>query len=126
LPWIYNNNQGGRRNIRVHLDRGVENTDWSFLFPHANISHLLSTNLDHKALLLNLDRSGRVQQQKKAFRYEIMWEREAELQTVIEKSWLRKNPGSDLGALSKSLETVTNDLKVWSNQNFGNITRRIT
>jgi hypothetical protein len=55
-----------------------------------------------------------------------MWEREAELQTVIEKSWLRKNTGSDLGALSKSLETVTNDLKVWSNQNFGNITRHIT
>jgi hypothetical protein len=41
--------------------------------------------------------------QGRPFRYEIMWEREAELQSVIEKSWLRKNPGSDLGALSKSL-----------------------
>jgi hypothetical protein len=52
-----------------------------------------------------------VNKQRNTFRYEIMWERNAELQTAIERSWLRKNPGSDLGALCKSLETVANDLK---------------
>jgi hypothetical protein len=125
LPWTYNNNQGGRRNVRVHLDRGVANTDWSFRFPHANVSHLLSTSSDHKALLLKLERTCKGAHQNKPFRYEIMWEREADMQAVIERSWLGKNRGSDLGALSKSLETVTNDLKKWSSQHFGNVTRRI-
>lgn len=63
--------------------------------------------------------------QGRPFKYDIMWEREAELQSVIEKSWLRKYPGSDLGALSKSLEIVTTNLRQWSSQNFGNVTRHI-
>jgi hypothetical protein len=58
-----------------------------------------------------MDRSVQVNKQRNTFRYEIMWERNAELQTAIERSWLRKNPGSDLEALCKSLETVANDLK---------------
>jgi hypothetical protein len=37
-----------------------------------------------------------------------MWERDAELQAVIEKSWLRKNPGSDLGAVSAESSPDTN------------------
>ena len=42
LPWTYNNNQGGNRNVRVRLDRGVANTDWSALFPDAAVQHLTS------------------------------------------------------------------------------------
>jgi archaellum component FlaC len=54
-----------------------------------------------------------------------MWEREESLQVTIENSWLNKNPGSDLGALSKSLEKVTKDLKAWSKENFNNVTKSI-
>jgi hypothetical protein len=125
LPWTYKNNQGGQWNVRVRLDGGVANTDWSFLFPNASVSHLLSTSSDHKALLLHLDRSSGVPLQKRQFSYEIMWERETDQQLVIERSWLRKHPGSDLGALSKSLETVVNELQKWSSENFGNVTKRI-
>jgi hypothetical protein len=50
LPWTFNNNQGGSRNVHVRLDRGVANTDWSFRFPNANVLHLLSICSDHKAL----------------------------------------------------------------------------
>jgi hypothetical protein len=63
--------------------------------------------------------------QKRQFRYEIMWERETDLHLVIERAWLRKNSGSDLGAPSKSLETVANELQKWSSENFGNVTKRI-
>jgi archaellum component FlaC len=54
-----------------------------------------------------------------------MWEREESLQVTIENSWLNKNLGSDLGALSKSLEKVTKDLKAWSKENFSNVTKSI-
>jgi hypothetical protein len=125
LPWTYNNNQGGRRNVRVRLDRGVANTDWSIMFPNASVLHLFSAYSDHKALLLNVDRASGVSHQRRIFRYEIMWEREPELQTVIERSWTHKNPGSDLGALSSSLAKVTADLQQWSTATFDNITKRI-
>jgi hypothetical protein len=39
-----------------------------------------------------------------------MWEREPDLQKVIEKAWPSRNPGSDLGALSDSLAKATTDL----------------
>jgi endonuclease/exonuclease/phosphatase family metal-dependent hydrolase len=52
LPWTYNNNQGGRRNVRVRLDRGTANSEWSMKFPEATVTHLNSSRSDHKALLL--------------------------------------------------------------------------
>lgn len=42
LPWMYNNNQGGDRNVRVRLDRGVANSEWSLRFPDASVLHLTS------------------------------------------------------------------------------------
>ena len=53
-----------------------------------------------------------------AFGYEIMWEREEELGLVIEKAWLRRNPGSDLGALSTDLMVITKDLKTWAEKSL--------
>jgi len=106
LPWTYNNNQGGSRNVRVRLDRGVANTDLQLNFPEASITHLTSSRSDHKALLLSMQRRQR-RSQGQTFRYEIiMWEREEELGVTIEKAWQRRNPGSDLGSLSLALQTV--------------------
>lgn len=59
------------------------------------------------------------------FRYEIMWEREEELSTVIEQAWQKRNPGSDLGALASALQCVTKDLRVWSREKFGNVTKQL-
>jgi len=124
LPWTYNNNQGGNRNVRVRLDRGVTNTDWSALFPDAAVQHLTSSRSDHKALLLV---AQPVEQRSRGsiFRYEIMWEREEDLNTVVETAWQKRNPGSDLGSLSIALKTVTKDLKVWSREKFGHVTRQL-
>jgi len=86
LPWTYNNNQAGNRNVRVRLDRGVANTDWMALYPGASILHLTSSRSDHKALLLSLQ--PEVQSpQSHVFWYEIMWEREEELGTIIQQAW---------------------------------------
>jgi hypothetical protein len=37
-----------------------------------------------------------------------MWERDDEMQAVIKKSWLRKNPGSDLGVVGAESSPDTN------------------
>ena len=82
LPWTYNNNQAGQRNVRVRLDRGVANTDWMVLHPGASVLHLTSSRSDHKALLLSLQTEEQ-RPRSSVFRYEIMWEREEELGTII-------------------------------------------
>ncbi|PUZ51225.1 hypothetical protein GQ55_6G164300 [Panicum hallii var. hallii] len=51
LPWTYNNNQAGSRNMQVGLDRGVANSEWSLRFPGAHINHPCSSRSDHKALV---------------------------------------------------------------------------
>ena len=94
------------------------------LFPEANIQHLSSSRSDHKALLLTVQPDTQVKRGN-YFRYEIMWERGEELGTVIEKAWQRRNPGSDLGALSNALKEVTKDLKVWSREKFGHVAKQL-
>jgi hypothetical protein len=44
---------------------------------------------------------------------------------VIEKAWLQRNPGINLGALSTALMEITKDLKIWSREKFGHVTRRL-
>jgi len=124
LPWTFNNNQGGNRNVRVRLDRGVANTEWSTLFPGTNVRHLTSSRSDHKVLLLE-PRPGDRPPSCHVFRYEIMWEREEELGTIVENAWKKRNPGSDLGNLASALQIVTQDLKTWSKEKFGHVTTQL-
>ncbi|KAG2644822.1 hypothetical protein PVAP13_2KG380405 [Panicum virgatum] len=118
LPWTYNNNQAGQRIVKVRLDRSVANTEWMVLHPGASVLHLTSSRSDHKALLLSLQTEEQ-RPRSSVFRYEIMWEREEELGTIIEQAWQKRNPGSDLGALATSLQCVTKELKIWSRDKFG-------
>lgn len=125
LPWTYNNNQGGQRNVRVRLDRGVANSDWSLLFPEAMVTHIDSSRSDHKALLLQCSGDVSNNRPPKIFRYEIMWERAEGLQMQIEQAWLRRNPGSDLGCVAASLKQMSMALGVWSRANFGHVRKKI-
>jgi hypothetical protein len=125
LPWTYNNNQRGTRNVRVRLDRGVANSDWMLMWPITNVIHHTSPQSDHKALLVKVRSGSETLHQHRIFRYQIMWEREETLSSVVEKEWQRKNPGSDLGALAERLQVVTKDLKAWSRSNFWQITKQL-
>jgi hypothetical protein len=125
LPWTYNNNQGGDRNVRVRLDRGVANSEWMSLWPNSNVLHLTSPQSDHKALLVEIRSSGEALYKNRIFRYEIMWERDENLSSVVEQAWQKRNPGSDLGALAMRLQSVTKKLKDWSRANFGQVTKEL-
>lgn len=125
LPWSYNNNQAGYRNVRVRLDRAVANSERLDRFPEASVTHLSSSQSDHKVLLLNTNDRIMQDRPRRIFCYEIMWETEQDLGTVIEKAWLSRNPGTDLGALARGLQLVTADLKRWSRTNFGNVTEQL-
>jgi hypothetical protein len=96
--WTYNNNRDGGANVRVRLDRGVANYEWSEIFPNANISHLCSPRSDRMVLLLKLQGERCRSANSKIFRYEAMWERAEGLNAVVETSWARREQGGNLGA----------------------------
>ncbi|WVZ52433.1 hypothetical protein U9M48_003488 [Paspalum notatum var. saurae] len=125
LPWTYNNNQSGRRNVRVRLDRGVANAAWSTSFPNASITHVNSACSDHKVLVLRQNEQQETLRANPGFRYEIMWERDEFLGVEIEKAWARRNPGSDLGGLAENLKQVASALRIWSREKFGHVNKEI-
>lgn len=99
--------------------------EWLNLWPNSIITHLTSPQSDHKALIVEV-RSGMDAVHKNiTFRYEIMCEREENLGSIVERAWLKRNPGSDLGTLAERLRSVTKDLREWSRDNFGQVTKQL-
>lgn len=108
----------------MRLDRNVANIAWSDRFPDAQLQHLTTPRSDHKALLLIPYQESQAVRSS-TFRYEIMWEREEELSTVIETAWKKRYPGSNLGALTTALQAVTTELKSWNRNKFGHVARQL-
>jgi hypothetical protein len=50
---------------------------------------------------------------------------EPSLGAELERAWLRRNPGSDLGSLAENLKNMEASLKSWSREKFGHVTREI-
>lgn len=111
--------------MRIRLDRGIANTDWTLLFSDASVNHLCSSRSDHKDLLLRIGGDGAGCRLACSFCYEIMGDREESLGVEIAKSWLRRNPGNDLGSVAEKLRALTSDLRTWSRENFGHVTKQM-
>jgi hypothetical protein len=76
-------------------------------------------------LLLRLQDGGSHARGNRTFRYEIMREREEGLNAVDERSWNTRRAGDDLGSVAASLQRLTEELKIWSKNNFGQVTKKI-
>jgi hypothetical protein len=79
MPWTFDNEQKGDRNIKVRLDRAVASNSWKDWFKDAYVSHLVSSRSDHLPILLELSREEDHGKLRHVARYEIMWEREETL-----------------------------------------------
>lgn len=86
---------------------------------------MYTTESDHKALLFSPSGPEDRARGGSGFRYEIMSERDANLGTEIEKAWLWRNQGSDLGVLAANLKEMASSLKAWSRENVGHVSREI-
>lgn len=53
VSFTWSNKRISFANVRVRLDRALENSQWQMLFPHVVVSHLPLTFLDHCATLLD-------------------------------------------------------------------------
>jgi hypothetical protein len=84
-PWTFDNNQSGRKNVRVRLDRAVACPSWSQLYPQATVQHLVSSRSDHCPIVISLV-SDLNRTSSQLPRYEAMWEIEASLTDCINEA----------------------------------------
>jgi hypothetical protein len=125
LPWTYDNKQKGERNVRVRLDRAVACPDWSRIFPHSHVHHLVSSRSDHSPILVYLDKKPVMAASPRFRRYEMHWEKESTLSDEIQSSWQMQPKANNLGDIANKLNSVMGNLQSWSKRTTGHIPRKI-
>ncbi|XBI18439.1 hypothetical protein VPH35_060221 [Triticum aestivum] len=123
--WTYDNKQAGIKKVRARLDRGVASMEWSELFPHAHVQHIVTSRSDHFPLLLSYEREVQNSANKRHFRYESMWERVQSLEPTVKETWDMEGPAKSLADVMQKLGSVQKSLTEWSKKNFGSITWNI-
>ncbi|KAA3461183.1 reverse transcriptase [Gossypium australe] len=98
-------------NIREHLDRGVANVNWMFMFPEANIQHLVHFTSDHCPLLITTNKEEN-RSRWETFKFEAWWIMEETFKTEVKFIW--DTASSDL---LQKLEYLKTGLKKWATQN---------
>lgn len=99
------------------MDRGVANTEWCTLFPHASIYPLPAIGSDHNPLLLNtcIDSCGG----PRPFKFEAMWISDNSCYDVVQKGWNLFCKGSSHFQLNSRIKNVKKSLKDWNFSHFG-------
>lgn len=124
MPFTYNNNQFAVRNVQVRLDRCCADEAWRDLFPNVRVKHLMSSASDHCPLLLEVEVLEPDKRRHSGGRYKIMWERHAALPDIIAKAWTKRR-AYNLGQVAANLKDVMKDLRDWSRNNFGQVSKQI-
>lgn len=119
--WTYEKKVTGGSYTRVCLDRALGSVEWCEQFPNAVVEHLTAATSDHSPILLHLAPTTPGKKGEKLFRYEVMWDKHAELKSTIPSAW--EPNGSNLTAsdVRAKLEALVNNLGNWSKTAFGSV-----
>ena len=122
--WTFEKKVAGGTFTRVRLDRCVANPEWAFSYPSANLEHKATASSDHVALHLRLDGLHACSGSPKPFKYEVCWERDQSLPSVIREGWEKTN-GDSLPAVRAKLQGLSADLLHWERTQFSSVRREI-
>ena len=124
-PWTYEKKTFGGGYCRVRLDRGLANSDWSTLFPHARFIHETGASSDHGPISLQLESVQVTQRVQKIFMYECYWERHDTFGESLETMWSGRPTSQSATQLITKLADLSASLQQWSGANIGSVSRRI-
>ncbi|XP_012842431.1 PREDICTED: uncharacterized protein LOC105962665 [Erythranthe guttata] len=127
-PFTWSNRREAPYTIRCRLDRFCGTARWRNLFPLAHVHHIEFGGSDHVPILLTLqpttptrpDRRGR------PFRFEAMWIRREECESIVQNEWsdlLAMDPIEDLLTKTENCKTA---LLQWSQSSIENPRNRIS
>ncbi|KAL0445673.1 UNVERIFIED_CONTAM: hypothetical protein Slati_1695200 [Sesamum latifolium] len=107
-PFTWCNHREAPNTVRVRLDRACATLGWQNMFPNSRVTSEVPRGLGHSLLIIDLDaaRDSHPTQHRKLFRFEAMWTRSAECDTLIHEFWNHKptsDAGSRLGACTRQV-----------------------
>ena len=92
-------------------------------FPGAILGHKIAATSDHVPIHLRLHDST-CRRVPRPFKYELCWEREPSLSTVIETGWAQ-TPGETVDELRQKMHALSGNLTTWDRTQFGNVRKEI-
>jgi hypothetical protein len=125
LPWTFNNKKKGKENVRVRLDRAVACPNWTQIFAHTEVKHLISSRSDHCPLLIDCKKRSGFVTPHKFDRYEMMWERDESFVEEVNTTWESHTTALSLQQLHNKLKATMGCLSNWSCLKFGSVTKEI-
>jgi len=128
LDWTFEKKVAGGHFVRVRLDRALASASWSSYFPFAVLRHLTAVKSDHCPILLSLElneRSNVMYGQGKPFRYEIMWETNKGLRSLIQNTWENREICSSVKDMKEKLHDLAEELRSWGDKKVGAIRREL-
>nr|XP_051220950.1 uncharacterized protein LOC127339093 [Lolium perenne] len=126
--YTWNNRRDGLENVQARLDRATCNDGFAQLFPATYVEHLITEESDHLALLIKVAAAFPTQQRQnpRGFRFEEMWTRHADFQTMIERAWEQEDRGEHgLQAFWSRLKRLSGSMQSWSHSVFGSVRKEI-
>jgi len=98
------------------------------LFPFAAVRHLTAVKSDHSPILLSLqpeETNNFVCGRGKPFRYELMWETNDGIRSLIQQVWKSVQYCNSVKDMKDKLLNLGGELKAWGEKNFGAVRREM-
>ncbi|KAL8493015.1 hypothetical protein ACS0TY_024285 [Phlomoides rotata] len=124
--YTWSNKQSGLDNIQERLDRGLASDELMETFPSFKGSHLTHFLSDHCPIIIEWEgiRDAADQHCARPFHFETVWLGEQGCTKIIEDVWARNSTTGVLD-MAANLTLCGQELKVWGENDFGNIKKEI-
>ena len=114
--------------VRVRLDKALASTNWCARFPFVAVRHLMAVKSDHCPILLSFEPEERgkvIQGTGKPFRYELMWETNKGMSSLIQQIWKDGRHCNSVKDIKDKLCHLGEELKSWGQTTFGAVRREL-
>jgi hypothetical protein len=128
LDWTFEKKVDGGQFVRVRLDRVLASASWSSCFPLAAVRHLTAVKSDRCPILLSCvpdERSDQIRSKGKPFRYEIMWETNKSIKSVIQQVQKDDRHCNSVKDMKNKLLHLGGELRSWGENTFGYVRREL-
>ncbi|XP_040996052.1 uncharacterized protein LOC121242226 [Juglans microcarpa x Juglans regia] len=115
------NNTEGDQYTKERLDRACANNFWIEKYGTHAVSHLESTQSDHKPLLIQSKGQDNDHKRNKIFKYEAAWSSLEDCESIIKKAWASSaHKPRAIQRILQGLRFCQEDLKQWNRSNQKN------
>ncbi|XP_073362950.1 uncharacterized protein [Aegilops tauschii subsp. strangulata] len=118
--WTFEKKVAGGTYTRVRLDMCLANPAWCMAFPTPVLEHKTAASSDHAPILLKFSDVQACKKPPRAFKYELMWERDPDLFEFVGTGWKEKEGGTVADVRDK-LSKMSRNLTTWDRTHFGSV-----